>query len=138
MICIPFYRYRYLFRIKAERPDWSAGQCMESCRELTDGCKWRIFSHDCSYWRIILLALLPLAVVAVSGGMLILASRMRAVEAAFSAHAVLAAFGVFAFLLAYLLFIALFAITAAYMSVGQTILYREISRRKQTQGQNKG
>ena len=133
MICIPFYRYRYLFRIKAEHPDWSASQCMRSCRELTDGYKWRIFSHDCSYWRIMLLALLPLAAVAVVCGLLMLAHGTHAVDAALHSNVILMAFGVLALLPAYLIFIALSVITAMYVSVGQTILYREISRERQTQ-----
>lgn len=53
-ICsIPFYRYRYLFRVKADNPDWSAGRCLEECAALTDGAKWRCFMHDCSYWKIL-------------------------------------------------------------------------------------
>jgi hypothetical protein len=61
--CIPFYKYRYLFRIKADHPDWSAGECMRHCREIVYRSKWRIFVHDCSYWRILLGALLPLLVI---------------------------------------------------------------------------
>ena len=60
--CVPFYMYRYLFRIKADHPDWSAGECMRHCRELVCGSKWRIFVHDCSYWRILLGAAILLQV----------------------------------------------------------------------------
>ena len=64
--CIPFYRYRFLFLVKAEHPDWSAGACIRSCRALMEGHKMESFKLDCSYWMpITLVLLLTLLVVAV-------------------------------------------------------------------------
>lgn len=64
--CIPFYRYRFLFLVKAEHPDWSAGECIRSCRSLMEGHKMESFKLDCSYWKpIALVMLLMLLVVAV-------------------------------------------------------------------------
>ena len=64
--CIPFYRYRFLFLVKAEHPDWSAGACIRSCRALMEGHKMESFKLDCSYWKpITLVLLLTLLVVAV-------------------------------------------------------------------------
>ena len=59
VMCGPFYRYRYVFRLKADHPDWTALQCMRGCSELTYGFKWRSFKLDCSYWRTLLLVVLP-------------------------------------------------------------------------------
>ena len=58
--CIPFYRYRFLFLVKADHPDWSAGACIRSCRALMEGHKWQSFKLDCSYWKPITLVLLAL------------------------------------------------------------------------------
>ena len=58
--CIPFYRYRFLFLVKAEHPDWCAGECLRSCKALMEGHKWQSFKLDCSYWKPITLVLLAL------------------------------------------------------------------------------
>ena len=118
--CIPFYKYRYLFRIKADHPDWSAGECMRHCREIVYGSKWRIFVHDCSYWRILL-------------GAAILGGRSAGAPTPSAAVAVGAAFGVVAMLAAYLALLVFGAISVHYIGVGQSILYREISRAKTNQ-----
>jgi hypothetical protein len=55
ILSVPFYRYRYLFRIKADHPDRSIQECFAACRTLTDGKKWLLFKHDCTYWRSFLL-----------------------------------------------------------------------------------
>jgi hypothetical protein len=133
--CIPFYKYRYLFRIKADHPDWSAGECMRHCREIVYGSKWRIFVHDCSYWRILLGALLPLLVImaVVLLATAILGGRSAGAPTPSAAVAVGAAFGVVAMLAAYLALLVFGAISVHYIGVGQTILYREISRTKTNQ-----
>ena len=133
--CIPFYKYRYLFRIKADHPDWSAGECMRHCRELVYGSKWRIFKHDCSYWRILLGALLPLLAV-MSVALLLAATAGGAREGAVThsaAAAVGMVFGVLAIIAAYLCMLVFGAISVHYIGVGQTILYREISQNKEDQ-----
>lgn len=58
---IPFYRYRFLWLVKAEHPEWRAGECLRSCRRLMDGHKLESFWLDCSYWKPITLVLLLLA-----------------------------------------------------------------------------
>ena len=58
--CIPFYRYRFLFLVNAEHPDWRAGECLRSCKALMEGHKWQSFKLDCSYWKPITLVLLAL------------------------------------------------------------------------------
>ena len=133
--CIPFYKYRYLFRIKADHPDWSAGECMRHCREIVYGSKWRIFIHDCSYWRILLGALLPLLVImaVVLLATAILGGRSAGAPTPSAAVAVGAAFGVVAMLAAYLALLVFGAISVHYIGVGQSILYREISRTKTNQ-----
>ena len=133
--CIPFYKYRYLFRIKADHPDWSAGECMRHCREIVYGSKWRIFVHDCSYWRILLGALLPLLVImaVVLLATAILGGRSAGAPTPSAAVAVGAAFGVVAMLAAYLALLVFGAISVHYIGVGQSILYREISRAKTNQ-----
>ena len=63
--CIPFYRYRFLFLVKAEHPDWSAGTCICSCKALMEGHKMESFKLDCSYWKPITLVLLLMLLVVV-------------------------------------------------------------------------
>ena len=126
--CIPFYKYRYLFRIKADHPDWSAGECIRHCRELVKGNKWRIFTLDCSYWRILLGTLLPLlAIMAVT---VLFAATAGGAHEGTTTHSAAAAggmaFGEAAILAAYLALLVFGAISVHYIGVGQTILYREI------------
>lgn len=116
IMCIPFYRYRYLFRIKADKPDWPAGKCMKFCRELTCGHKWRMFKHDCSYWRIVLVAIILF--------MFALAAIMMAVTN-------LTVISALAVMVTYPLNLVILMVTTFYIGVGQTILYREILQAKQ-------
>lgn len=60
LLIVAFYRYRFLFLVKAEHPDWSAGQCLRSCRTLMRGHKMDSFHLDCAYWKPITLMLLLL------------------------------------------------------------------------------
>ncbi len=139
VVSIPFYRYRYLFRIKAEHPDWSAGECMRSCRELTNGNKWRIFKHDCSYWRILLLALLPMLVM-MTLVLLTVAGIATKPASGGEQSAVLAIFAILGALLivaSYLAMIVFGVISVYYIGVGQTIFYREISRECKREKQQK-
>ena len=125
VLCIPFYRYRYLFRIKADHPDWTAGQCMRACVDLTSGFKWRSFLHDCSYWRILLLplgavmfifAIIAATVLACASGLLVGGTKAAVIILA-----------VLLGLIAYIVLLASGFVVAAYISVGQTILYREFA-----------
>lgn len=128
IIAIPFYRYRFLFRIKADNPEWSAGKCMRECRSLTQGNKWRIFKHDCSYWKILLLPLIIGS--ALSAIMLICLYKMKInfyAQNHVTPESMVICFSVIGL---YIAFIAVMIISAIYISLGQTILYREIRSEK--------
>ncbi len=112
VLSIPFYRYRYLFRLKADHPDWSAGMCMKACRDITKGRKWRIFRHDCSYWRPGLAALICLAIY-VSDILVAKSLQCENVLTGMIAQ------------ISNCAFIAMLMITVQYAGVGQTILYRK-------------
>ena len=61
--CIPFYRYQFLWLVKADHPDWGAGECIAFCRKLMKGNMLKSFWLDCSYWKPItalLVLILPL------------------------------------------------------------------------------
>lgn len=123
--CIPFYRYRFLFLVKAEHPDWSAGECIRFCRALMEGHKMESFKLDCSYWKpIALVMLLMLLVVAVIP--------------------LVALFKVSGPVLALLALVAFFAFSACfagaivlgqYIGVGQGFFYQDL-KDGQTTGQN--
>ena len=131
IMCIPFYRYRYLFRIKADHPDWPAGRCIGECAALTEGFKRRSFVHDCSYWKILLAPLLLLlaCVVGVCGAA-IPAVRQLCPE---GARMVVAAAGALLFVVSYLVFIVFAVVIGFYNGVGQTLLYRDILQEKASQ-----
>lgn len=127
ILAIPFYRYRYLFRIKADNPESTAGECMRSCRELTAGKKWLIFKHDCSYWRIFLLSLL--FGVLIGALLLVLPRVLIGSNGSFSPGAAVA-LSSFAILIFYLALVVPSVVCVFYNGVGQSILYREISNSK--------
>ena len=64
--CIPFYRYRFLWLVKAEHPEWGAGECICACRKLMKDNMLKSFRLDCSYWKSITLMLLPLLVLSLA------------------------------------------------------------------------
>ena len=124
IIAIPFYRYRFLFRLKADKSEWSAGKCMKECRSLTDGRKWRIFMHDCSYWKILLLPLIIGSALSVI--MLICLYKMKInfyVQDYPTPESMMICFSVIGL---YIAFIAVTIIAAIYISLGQTLLYRDM------------
>ena len=117
IFCIPFYRYRFLFLVKAEHPDWSAGECMKSCRELMKGNMLKSFRLDCSYWKPITLVLLPTLG-------FFMASSFLALE--FRANGMVVAV---AFVIALLALFPAFAggvVLAQYIGVGQGFLYQDL------------
>ena len=125
VFCVPFYRYRYLFRLKADHPEWSAWRCMRECAALVDGFKWRCFVHDCSYWRILLALLVPIVVVfaAVAFGV----AGALAAKGASGGVPVSVIVAALVGVLAYLALIPLALVAFFYVGLGQTFLYREIS-----------
>ncbi len=112
VLSVPFYRYRYLFRLKADHPEWSAGMCMKTCREITKDRKWQIFRHDCLYWRSILAALVCLAVYVAD---ILVAKNLQCENALTGMIAQISNSA----------FVIMMMITVQYVGVGQTILYRE-------------
>lgn len=118
---IPFYKYRFLFRIKADHPDWSASECMKYCRELTNGNKMRSFKLDCAYWRImtwLLLSALPI---------LVLGLMIEFVLDKSSAYGTsIAALGVLLVIVLLFVTMSLSILASFYIGVGQTILYKEL------------
>ena len=131
IMCMPFYRYRYVFRIKAEHPDWAAGRCIGECAMLTDGSKWRCFVHDCSYWKILLVPLLLLLFcVAAVCGIVSPAVRQLFPEGVRVAVAVV---GAVVLIVSYLAMFVFALIICFYIGVGQTLLYRDILQEKANQ-----
>lgn len=114
--CIPFYRYRFIFLVKAEHPDWGAGVCMKHCRELMRGNMMRSFRLDCSYWKPITL-LLVLVMAAMAAFLLVALLKDNAMLA------VLVGLG------GVLALLASFAggiVLVQYVHVGQGFLYEEL------------
>ena len=122
LFCIPFYRYRYLFRIKADNPDWTAGECMSHCRRLVSGEKWRMFKLDCSYWKQFLPALLMTVLIAADLAYFFVSAGSRPVLDTVACAAVL--------IPAYFALVILSLIAAFSNGVGQSVLYRKISAEK--------
>lgn len=117
ILMVPFYKYRFLFRIKADHPDWTASECMQYCRELTNGNKMRSFKLDCSYWGI--LTCLVVAVLAFAAALIswVFVSGTPNVLFGILSLAVLG-------LVVSVLILSI--LTAFYIGVGQTVLYREL------------
>ena len=126
IMCIPFYRYRYLFRMKAEHPDWAAGRCIGECAALSDGFKWRCFLHDCSYWKILLVPLLLLfaCVAAVCGATFV--RQLCPEDVRMTVAVAVAVVGVVSYLVAFVFAV----IICFYIGVGQTLLYRDVLQEK--------
>lgn len=112
---MPFYRYRFLFLVKADHPDWSGNACFRACAKLMKGNKMKSFRLDCAYWRPItglLLLLLAVTVCAAAGAFL--SSALQLVAGGFVLLGLLAA-------------VVASVVLAQYVSVGQGFLYEEIA-----------
>ena len=119
IFCIPFYRYRFLWLVKAEHPEWGAGECIGACRKLMKGNMFKSFRLDCSYWKPITLMLLPLLVLSLT----ILINEWCFGEGKQG----LAIIAIAAFLCLAVL-IPLGLIVPQYIRVGQGFLYEELKR----------
>ena len=53
------YRYRNVWLLRADHPEWSAGRCIAGSVVMMNGWKMRAASLDCSYW-LSFLGLVPL------------------------------------------------------------------------------
>lgn len=127
VLMVPFYKYRFLFRIKADHPDWTASECMVYCRGLANGSKMRSFKLDCSYWGI--LTCLVLAMLAL-GVVLILSVAVSGTSGALS--------GILSLLILALtaVVLVLSILVAFYIGIGQTVLYKELCRHKEAGNQS--
>lgn len=117
ILTVPFYKYRFLFRIKADHPDWTASECMQYCCELTNGNKMRSFKLDCSYWGI--LTCLVIAILAFAAALISWVFVSGTPNVLFGILS-LAVLGLTVSVLI------LSILTAFYIGVGQTVLYREL------------
>ena len=114
--CIPFYRYRFLWLVKADHPEWGAGECIEACRKLMKGNMLKSFRLDCSYWKPITLILLLVLSIVVSVFLMV----------EFRGNGMVAAV---AFMIALLAFFPAFAgsiILSQYIGVGQGFFYQDL------------
>ncbi|MGN0833861.1 MAG: hypothetical protein ACI4RD_09480 [Kiritimatiellia bacterium] len=113
LVCIgvPFYRYRYLWLVKAEHPEWSAGACLRSCRALMRGNLMQSVRLDCAYWK-------PLA--------LVLLLTVVCISAAASASMVPPLLGMISVVSSFCVLMATSVVIGQYISVGQAFLYQEL------------
>lgn len=114
--CVPFYRYRFLWLVKAENPEQGASACLRACRALMKGNLMKSFRLDCSYWKPITLLLLLLG-----GGF-----GFVVLSVAFKGQTPLLAGCVFAAILMFVASIPLAIVLGQYLSVGQGFLYLEL------------
>lgn len=122
LLIIAFYRYRFLFLVKAEHPDWSAGACMKRCRELMRGHKMDSFRLDCAYWKpITLVMLLALAAMVVGAS-----------AALFKDSGPIAAMLGLAAFLALIVSVGFSIVLGQYISVGQGFLYLDLKNAQAT------
>ena len=122
LLIIAFYRYRFLFLVKAEHPDWSAGACMKRCRELMKGHKMDSFRLDCAYWKPIALVMLLAFAATVVG----------ASAALFRDSGPMAAVLGFAAFLALIVSVGFSIVLGQYISVGQGFLYLDLKNAQTT------
>lgn len=116
---VPFYRYRFLWLVKAEHADWSAGECIKATRRMMEGNKMRSFKLDASYWKPITGILLLVLSIAVGLLLVDLGRALGDNTAMFAIGIVLALGGFFTMIPACILL-------GKYISVGQAVLYFEI------------
>ena len=114
--CIPFYRYRFLFLVKADHPDWSAGVCIRSCKALMEGHKMESFKLDCSYWKPITMVLMLLLTMVAAIGLAISFKDNTMLVALLAMVALFAFFGV----------LAGGVVLGQYIGVGQGFFYQDL------------
>ena len=118
---IPFYRYRFLWLIKAEHPEWGAGECIVASRKLMKGNMLKSFKLDCSYWKPITLMLLPILVIVLSFGACCLMGNTKPMVAM--------ACGIT--LLCLVAFLPLALVVTQYISVGQGFFYEDLKQQNE-------
>lgn len=113
LIVVGFYRYRFVWYVKVEHPDWGVNKCLNETRRLMEGKKWAAFLLDCSYWRSITLWL---------AGFLLFAVLFACVQLLESLFVILGLlmFFLFLFLVGFGVYLGL------YINFGQAIFFREL------------
>ena len=117
LLLVPFYRYRYLWLVKAEHPELGAGACLKATRQLMDGNKMRSFRLDCSYWKPITLVLVFWLLAMVFVGLF---GRKIGADAFIGSIV----------LLLLLVILPAVVVLGQYINVGQGLLYRELTETK--------
>lgn len=112
VMCVPFYRYRFVWYLKVDHPEWGAWRCLRASTELMRGRKWRSFQLDCSYWKAVALPLVMMLVFILAMAMIVHVGLIMKV--------LLVMLGVLAFLSVF----ASILVVANYVLVGQCRLYR--------------
>lgn len=107
ILLVPFYRYRFLWLVKAEHADWSAGECINATRRMMEGNMMRSFKLDVAYWK-------PIT------GVLLFILLFMMVEVLFAPYALMLVW------VGMIVVVASCVVLAKYISLGQGFLYREI------------
>lgn len=107
ILLVPFYRYRFLWLVKAEHADWSAGECIKATRRMMEGNMMRSFKLDVAYWK-------PIT------GVLLFILLFMMVEVLFAPYALMLVW------VGMIVVVASCVVLGKYISLGQGFLYREI------------
>ena len=116
LYAVPVYRYRFLWLVKAEHPDWSAGACIAASRKLMKGNMLKSFWLDCSYWKPITLVLVLLLAMGVAIEFAIGSKDNTILVALLSLVALFAFFGA----------LAGGVVLGQYIGVGQGFFYQDL------------
>lgn len=117
---IAFYRYRYVFYVKNDNPDWGVLRCFRECRRMMAGHKLRAFCLDLSYWKLILLFFLSLGVSM---------ACVTSVYLAYQAGHVLLVSALSLMALVALVLVLVLSCTLSYsVAVGQALFYCELRK----------
>ncbi len=120
-----FYRYRFLWFVKSDHPDWTTSQCFKEAKRLMKGRKMRAFKLDCSYWLAALAPVLPLLIastlLAFSGVEWIDTPTPSATSIVLVMASVLSMFAFFLCIV----------VVGIYWAVGSAVFYRETLKEDQ-------
>lgn len=114
---IALYRYRFAWLLKADHPEWTAGECLAESRRIMKGNKMKSFNIDWVFWKPITGALL-----------MWLFSSLCCLFAVFADGALCLTLWTLAFLV-FIFSIPVFLVVGHYVSVGQGFFYKELTQR---------
>ena len=113
------YRYRQVWFLKVDHPDWGAAKCIRGSIEMMNGWKWRAVQFDCSYWLSLLWSI-PLLAAAGWFGVRIWQEGVESLSA--GDLALLVSLGAVSVIYG--------LIVGWYLSIGHAVFYRELSSEK--------